>query len=461
MKDLTPSEKNKAQVGLMFLTEKRDKSIKGRLVYNGKPTREYLDREDTASPTAALESIMLTAIVDAKEERDVMMADLPNAFIQTELLEMKDGDKKMIMKITGVLVDLMVEMAAEVYGPYVVYEKGTKVIYVEVLRALYGMLVAALLWYKKLKGDLEEIGYEFNPYDACVANKTIHGKQHTLRVHVDDVMCSHVEPTVNDDFHQWLFFKYGKHNPVKAKRGKLHDYLGMMFNFTHKGKVIIDMIPHVQSLIDEFPETLQEDDTDSTPAGENLFKINEDSPDLAPEQAKKFHTCVYKGLFICKRTRPDIHTGIAALTTRIKKPNEDDWMKLRKMVRYLNGTKHEKLTLSADSLHVIKWYVDASLAVHPDFKSHTGGGMTMGVGFPITMSRKQKLNTKSSCEAELVGTDDISTLVLWTMLFMEAQGYEIEQNVLFEDNKSTILMVNNGKRSSGRNTRAFNIRYFS
>ena len=144
-------------------------------MYNGKPTRQYLDREDTASPTVALESIMLTTIVDANEERDVMTVDLPNAFIQTELPEMKEGDEKIIMKITGVLVDLMVEMDPEIYGPYVVYENGSKMIYVQVLRALYGMLVAALLWYKKLKSDLEELGYEFNPYDVCVTNKKING----------------------------------------------------------------------------------------------------------------------------------------------------------------------------------------------------------------------------------------------------------------------------------------------
>ena len=76
------------------------------------------------------------------------------------------------------------------------------------------------------------------------------------------------------------------------------------------------------------------------------------------------------------------------------------------------------------------------------------------------MSRKQKLNTKSSSVAELVGADDMSTMILWTKLFMEAQGYEITKNILYQDNKSTILLENNGKRSSGKRTRALNIRYF-
>jgi hypothetical protein len=79
---------------------------------------------------------------------------------------------------------------------------------------------------------------------------------------------------------------------------------------------------------------------------------------------------------------------------------------------------------------------------------------------PQTMSRKQKLNTRSSTEAELVGADDASIMILWTKLFMEEQGYEIKKNILYQDNKSTILLENNGKRSSSKRTRAINIRYF-
>ena len=76
------------------------------------------------------------------------------------------------------------------------------------------------------------------------------------------------------------------------------------------------------------------------------------------------------------------------------------------------------------------------------------------------MSRKQKLNTQSSTEAELVGADDLSTMILWTKLFMEAQGYEIKKNILYQDNKSAILLETNGKKSSSKRTRALNIRYF-
>jgi hypothetical protein len=109
---------------------------------------------------------------------------------------------------------------------------------------------------------------------------------------------------------------------------------------------------------------------------------------------------------------------------------------------------------------VIKWHVDASFAVHPDFRSHTGGVMTYGGGTIQSISRKQKLNTWSSTEAELVGADDAATMILWTKLFMESQGYDIAKNILYQDNKSAILLETNGKKSSSKRTRALNIRYF-
>lgn len=86
--------------------------------------------------------------------------------------------------------------------------------------------------------------------------------------------------------------------------------------------------------------------------------------------------------------------------------------------------------------------------------------MTLGKGSPYSISSKQKINTVSSTEAELVGISDVMKLIIWTRLFIESQGYSVTDNVLYQDNQSTILLANNGKRSSTRNTKHINIRYF-
>ena len=87
----------------------------------------------------------------------------------------------------------MVETSPETYKDYVVYENGTPVLYLVLVKALYGLLESSLLFYKKLVKDLEEIGFEINPYDPCVANKMVDGKQLTITWHVDDLKVSHVK----------------------------------------------------------------------------------------------------------------------------------------------------------------------------------------------------------------------------------------------------------------------------
>jgi hypothetical protein len=92
-----------------------------------------------------------------------------------------------------------------------------------------------------------------------------------------------------------------------------------------------------------------------------------------------------------------------------------------RLMKYLNGTKELKWILSADNLHCIKWYVDARFAVHPDYKSHTGATMLYGDGNGTVqlISRKQKLNTKSSTESKQVGVEGILVMILWTKIFLE------------------------------------------
>ena len=130
------------------------------------------------------------------------------------------------------------------------------------------------------------------------------------------------------------------------------------------------------------------------------------------------------------------------------------------VMKFLRGSKEFTLTLEADNLHILKWWVDASFAVHDDMRSHTGGVMSMGQGAVYATSTRQKLNTKNSTEAELVGVDDCMPQVLWTRYWMEVQGYTISENIVYQDNQSSILLENNRRQSSGIRTRHIDIRYY-
>ena len=195
-------------------------------------------------------------------------------------------------------------------------------------------------------------------------------------------------------------------------------------------------------------------------AGESLFCTNTTSEKLPKEKAEAFHTTVAQALFVSKRSCPDIQTIVAYLCTRIREPTKEDANKLHRMMCYLAHTPDQVLTLEADNEFVLKCWVDAAYAVHNDMRSHTGAMMSIGKGALQSKSTKQKINTRSSTESELVATDDMISQILWTKNFLEAQGYPIRKTIVYQDNKSTILLQKNGRASAGKRSRHLKIKYF-
>ena len=118
------------------------------------------------------------------------------------------------------------------------------------------------------------------------------------------------------------------------------------------------------------------------------------------------------------------------------------------------------MTIEASNILNPKWWADAAFAVHPDMKSHTGGILMMGRGSLHSVSWKQKLNIKSSKEAELIAADDILSDLLWTQNFLKDQGYTSKSTVLLQDNTSTIELEMNGQDSAGKQSRHIDVRYF-
>ena len=129
------------------------------------------------------------------------------------------------------------------------------------------------------------------------------------------------------------------------------------------------------------------------------------------------------------------------------------------MIKYFNGENKKYPTLSADDLKVVKWYVDKKFAVHPNFNSHTGAILDMGQGVMQSVSSNQKLKTRIITDYGLVYVDDASAYILWTVFFNKWQGYNIEKNILYQDNKSAILLDLNGESSAGKRIRALNNYY--
>ena len=113
-----------------------------------------------------------------------------------------------------------------------------------------------------------------------------------------------------------------------------------------------------------------------------------------------------------------------------------------------------------DDLWSLRTWIDGSYAVHENMRGHTGGGMSLGWGLVHAKATKQKLNSKSSTETEVIAVSEYVPYKIWLINFMEAQGYKFKDKVLFQDNMSAMRMEKNGRNSCTGNSRHISIRYF-
>jgi hypothetical protein len=130
-------------------------------VARGNKQRDYISKEDVSSPTITTEAILLLCIIDAEEDRDVTIINIPNALMR---IQVEDKEDMVIIKICGFLVDILVQIAPDVYKSYIMTDKkGMKQSLLQCQNALYGTMVASLLYYRKFTKSLTSVGFEINP----------------------------------------------------------------------------------------------------------------------------------------------------------------------------------------------------------------------------------------------------------------------------------------------------------
>jgi hypothetical protein len=436
----------------MFLKDKYTadgvfEKLKARLVAGG----HLMDRtiyDNGGSPTATTQSVFMVACLAAKEGRKVAHIDFPGAFLYAEMPE--DDNKPVYMRLNRFETSVLVKVDPS-YGKFVL-NNGTCV--VRLKRALYGCVESARMWYEKLSNDLLTMGYVKDQHDMCVFNRVENdGSQSTLVVHVDDVLVTARTNSLIDNIIQELEKSYKK---LSIQRGDIINYIGMVFDFRVSGKCKITMEGFMDDLMN-MCEKIQ--GIAKTPATDQLFKISDNEELLDKEKREFFHSLTAKFLYLAKRVRPDILTAVSFLVKRVNNPTGEDLRKLERLVRYVRGTKELGIVLEASKILGVYGCIDASYGVHNDMKSHSGCIIGIGKGPVYAKSGVQKLNTKSSSEAELVALSDHTNQVIWTRNFLLDQGYDVGASKVYQDNQSTIAMVKNGRSNSAR-TRHIAIRFY-
>ena len=452
---------------LMFLKRKRCGKLKARGCADGRPQREYITKEESSSPTVSLYALMGSCVMDAMDERAVITVDIPGAFLQGDWPQ---DEHPAYIKFEGLMVDMICDIDPSCIDKVQWNKQHTrKFLYARLVKAVYGTVLAAIIFYNKLSKHLTDHGFVMNDYDMCTFNKMVDGEQLTVQFHVDDLKASHKDQKVLDDFLDNLRSEFGQEDELAETRGRVHEYLGITIDYSLPGKVVFTMFDFLEDVIVEAPDDLKKSRS-YYPGNDKLFHVDDESPKLSQERAELFHRIVARLLFASKRARPDIQVCVAFLCTRVKSPNEQDYEKLGRVITYLMKTIHLPLIIGADESGSMVWNIDASFAVHADCKSHTGASLTLGHGSVLSMSCKQKINTKSSTEAELVGVDDAMTFVMWMKHFFECQVKQINEHsklkrlgsdtIIEQDNTSAIQLEKNGWKSSSKRTKHIDVRYF-
>jgi hypothetical protein len=259
-----------------------------------------------------------------------------------------------------------------------------------------------LLWYKELSTFLGLIGFYPNPYEKCILNKEQAGTQTTIAVYVDDPLITsgskeHAEAVVNS--------LRDKYKELKVTNGKVHNYHGMVLDFSNPPSVTIRQTGMVEDIVTKAklsPNIPAAKASPTSPCTEQLFNSSSDSPPLTEAAKAAPHSYTAKWLFVGGHGHPDLLTPISYFTKRVLNPTEEDARKLSRALAYADCTRSIALTLRRNLPPKITTFIDASFATHPNMRSHSGVCISLGRGAYYSKSTAQKLNTTSSWEAELV-----------------------------------------------------------
>jgi hypothetical protein len=179
-------------------------------VVDGRPQRQLYTKEETSSPTISTDALMLSLLIGATEHMDVATANVAGAYLHAEMEDLT------LQKMEGESVEIMCNVCED-YIEYVCHKNGKKVLYLKLLKALYGCVQSALLWYELFSTTLQGDGFELNPYDTCVANKIIDGKQCTMAWYVNDNKISHTNDYVVTNIIETIEGRFGKMTVTKGK----------------------------------------------------------------------------------------------------------------------------------------------------------------------------------------------------------------------------------------------------
>jgi len=402
---------------------------KARLVAQGFAQKHGLDYNDVFAPVARSTTLRILLSVSGKRNYIVNHLDVKSAFLNADLKE-------------------------EIYMRHPPGSRKTGTV-LKLKKSLYGLKQAAYTWNQKLHNVLTRMGFIQSTADNCLYVKRNGGKIVYILVHVDDMLVATNSQTALEITEAQL------RNHFELKNlGGVTQFLGIDIARTD-GKIFISQSPFIDSIVEE--AQLQDAKESRHPLDTGYFKAEQTA---TPEQLRElesneeYRRLIGMLLYLVTNTRPDVAASVAILSKRVENPRQMDLTEVKRVIRYLKGTRNLQLELNNKKKpQDLVAYSDANWAEDTlDRKSTSGHYCSLNGGTISWFSRKQKLIALSSCEAEYIALAETCKEITWIKQVIKEFDIEINPvTTVFTDSQSAIALVENDKQA-GR-TKHMDIRY--
>ena len=310
-------------------------------------------------------------------------------------------------------------------------------LYFEIQRYVYGLHEAPHEFNHLLDNTLRELGFVRNQADPCAYLKVLSEGCIRLSVHVNDSLMTCPRPKYRD----WFEKSLENHFPL-VKQYDTVSYLGMVIDRSSNGDVTVNPSGYLTSLLQKYGcHNFKK--TPSTPAVVETFTAVDEDAEACDQ--KKYISLIMSLIILARFTRPDVLFLVSFLATKCKNPCIRDWSKAMRILHYLAGTRDEGLVYSASVPFVPSISADASHHLYPEGHGQQGFFISNGSAPVGHRSTKIKMITRSSSESELCGAEEGATYAVWYRLLLQGMGVSFSGPiVLYQDNKSTIIMAVQG-----------------
>ena len=433
---------------------KKRVKIRGRWVGGGHRQQRGEVLSERVAPTARGTTHSLLMAIAAFEGRKLRVGDIPSAYLQAEHVP-ANGRPVFIVAdrhTTALIIKGMPEYKN------LVRENGTMVL--QVMKAMYGLVESAWLWYKELEKHLLSIGYHVSTNDRGLFYKRAmkDGKCIALKiasVHVDDII-SAASPNregskLEDEF--WGSME-AKWPGIKLQRGPQYKHLS--WNIEQDPKTG-EIRKSQRDYLIEVVNSAGIEGEQKLPCRSNLLESNPNSPKLNDTMVNRFRSTLQKVAY-AREGRPDFDFTVCYLQSKQSSPSQQDWSDLIHLLEYIKRFPEKQVVFKPRDLQ-LRGFCDASFNITSDGRSYFGYVITLGHSLVSTKGGRVKTVVRSSTEAEISAVNEIISELLWCRDVLEELGYDQNRMHIKEDNQSCITMLQKEPRSFHSKSRHVRVKW--